>query len=331
MKRILWVMFGFSALTASLWAQGYDDTFEMKNKLKVELQYADYFEYEYPEPILFRYGVQDYSQIRPYLANFPEKRALVKFTRMAGKATAVSAKYQFSDIREDVNSHLGEFKVTRSIRPGVTVLAGLQMLHDDRGFTAWQPGVGGRWDISAVSMLQADAQIYTRGKDAKAVGGALDALNLRCKFRQVLTLSTALMLEYIYYNADGQTIAFTSHTASLWLSQFLPTQTAVHLNLRFYDNSLGIRSLAPSIEIGQYLNWATVLRVKYRFYRNTSENISLGESDVIVPDGLKTHAASVQLNRELNPDLLGYIKYRFYKSNQDVTMNTYLMGFTYSF
>lgn len=318
-------------MAAPLWAQGYDDTFEMKNKIKVELQYADYLEYEYPEPILFRYGVQADNRIRPYLANFPERRALVKFTRMADKATAVSAKYQFSDIREDVNSHLGELKVMRSVQPGLTLLAGLQMLHDERGFTAWQPGAGFRWEISAVSTIQADLQYYTRGRDAKVVGGALDALNLRCKFRQVLTLSTAMMLEYIYYNADGVTLAFTSHTASLWLSQFLPTQTAVHLNLRFYDNSMGIRSLAPSIEIGQYLNWATVLRVKYRFYQNRSENISLGESDVIVPDGLKTHAVSVQLNRELNPDMLGYIKYRYYQSNQDVTMNTYLMGFVYSF
>ncbi len=29
-------------------AQGYDDAFEMKNKLKVELQYADYGEYRVP-------------------------------------------------------------------------------------------------------------------------------------------------------------------------------------------------------------------------------------------------------------------------------------------
>ena len=57
-------------------AQGYDDTFSMNNRLKIEFQYADYFTYEYPEPVIFRYGRQDYSQDLPFLANFPEKRGL---------------------------------------------------------------------------------------------------------------------------------------------------------------------------------------------------------------------------------------------------------------
>ena len=64
---------------STLSAQGYDDTFDMRNKIKVEFQYADYWEYEYPEPIVFRYGVQDYTQNLPYLVNFPEKRGLIKF------------------------------------------------------------------------------------------------------------------------------------------------------------------------------------------------------------------------------------------------------------
>jgi hypothetical protein len=115
------------------------------------------------------------------------------------------------------------------------------------------------------------------------------------------------------------------------LSQFLPTQTAVHGNLRLYDNSMGIRSMAPSLEIAQYLNWATILRVKYRFYANDSENVHLGEEEVIIPDNLKSHAVSVQLNREMTPDLLVYAKYRYYKSNLRIEMNTYLLGFVYSF
>ncbi|MCK5147748.1 hypothetical protein KAR48_13400 [bacterium] len=329
--RFIVVLIVVISMSMPLFSQGYDDSFEMKNKVKVELQYADYGEYEYPEAILFRFGLQEYYQLRPFLANFPERRSLIKFTRTVGAKTAIGVKYQFSDIREDVNSHLTEAKVTTSIRPGLTALVGVQMIYDERGFKAWQPGVGMRWDLSAATTLQADAQYYTRGEDAVDIGGSLGSLNLRCKLRQVLTVSTAMMLEYLFYDADGEAIEFTSHTVSLWLSRFFHTQTAVHLNLRFYDNSLGIQSMAPSIEIGQYLNWATILRFKYRYYNNKSNNISLGESDIVVPDGLKTHAASLQLNRELNSELLGYLKYRYYKSNQGVVMNTYLLGFVYSF
>jgi len=303
----------------------------MRNKIKFELQYADYFEYEYPEPIIFKFGVQDYNQTLPYIVNFPEKRGLLKFTRLAGPRTAISVKYQFSDIREDANSHLGEAKITRNLSESIIGLVGAQMIRDTRGFNAFQPGIGVRWNIGPLTIVQADAQYYMRGEDAEPVGGQLGSLNLRCKIRQVLTVSTALFLEYLFYDASGETVEFKSNTISLWLSQFLPTQTAVHGNLRFYDNSMGIRSWARSLEIAQYIDWATILRVKYRYYTNQSENVHLGEEEVIIPDNLKSHAISAQINREMTPDLLVYAKYRYYKSNLDVEMNTYLAGFVYSF
>lgn|GEM_PF-865521 len=318
-------------LNTRLFSQGYDDTFEMRNKIKFELQYADYFEYEYPEPIIFKFGVQDYNQTLPYIVNFPEKRGLLKFTRLAGPRTAISVKYQFSDIREDANSHLGEAKITRNLSESIIGLVGAQMIRDTRGFNAFQPGIGVRWNIGPLTIVQADAQYYMRGEDAEPVGGQLGSLNLRCKIRQVLTVSTALFLEYLFYDASGETVEFKSNTISLWLSQFLPTQTAVHGNLRFYDNSMGIRSWARSLEIAQYIDWATILRVKYRYYTNQSENVHLGEEEVIIPDNLKSHAISAQINREMTPDLLVYAKYRYYKSNLDVEMNTYLAGFVYSF
>ena len=318
-------------LTSLLSAQGYDDTFDMRNKIKVEIQYADYWEYEYPEPIIFRYGVQDYSQTLPYLVNFPEKRGLIKFTRLLGSRMALSAKYQYSDLRTDVDQHLGEAKVTTMFGESLVGLIGFQIINDTRGYNAFQPGIGFRWDVGPLTTLQADAQYYYRGKDAEPVGGELGSLNLRFKIRQVLTLSTAMFVEYMYFGASGESIEFTSHSASIWLSQFLPTQTALHLNLRLYDNSIGVQSMAPSVEIAQYINWATVLRLKYRYYTNRSENVSLGEEEIIIPDNLKSHAASIQLNREISPDLLAYCKYRYYKSNLGIEMNTYMLGFIYSF
>ena len=248
--------------TSSLLSQGYDDTFDMRNKLKIELQYADYWEYEYPEPIIFKFGTQDYQQNLPYMVNFPEKRGLIKFTRLAGPVTAISAKYQFSDIREDANQHLGEIKVTRNFGESVIGLAGAQIINDTRGYNAYQPGIGVRWDVGPLTILQADAQYYFRGDDAEPVGGRLGSANLRFKIRQVLTVSTALFVEYLFYDASGDDLEFTSHSVSLWLSQFLATQTAIHGNLRLYDNSMGIQSVAPSLEIAQYINWATVLRFK---------------------------------------------------------------------
>jgi hypothetical protein len=303
----------------------------MRNKIKLELQYADYGEYEYPEPIVFWYGKQEYTQNQPYLANFPEKRVLTKFTRMLGTKTAVSAKYQYSDIREDVKQNMGELKLTRSFGESIIGLMGIQMTRDSRGFNMFLPGIGARWDISPLTILQGDIQYYYRGDEAEALGGRMESLNLRLKIRQVMTVSTAMLFEYLFYDASGEDLHFTSHTGSVWVSQFLPTQTAVHFNFRYYFNSLEIESYAPSLEIAQYIDWATVLRLKYRYYWNESSNVSLGEQEVIIPDNLKSHAFSVQINREMTPDLDVYGKYRYYKSNLDIQMNTYLFGFIVSF
>lgn len=315
----------------SAFAQGYDDTFEMRNKIKVELQYADYGEYEYPEPIVYRYGVQEYVQNYPYIVNFPEKRGLAKFTRILGNTAAAGVKYQFSELRDGVIQHLGEIKLTKNMGSKWIGLVSGQMINDTRKYNAYQPGLGFQWQLSPLTIVQGDAQYYMRGRDAEPVGGKMNAVNARIKIRQVITVSTAVLMEYVYYNADGEDLRFQSHNIAIWLSQFLPTQTAVHVNLRYYDNSMGIRSLAPSVELAQYLNWATVLRIKYRRYTNQSDNVSLGEKDVIVPDNLKSNTISVQLNREMSQDLDLYGMYRYYKSNLGVRMNTYLLGFVVGF
>lgn len=319
------------SLSGGLLAQGYDDSFEMKNKVKLEYQYSDYFRYEYPEPILFYYGVSDYRQNQPYIANFPEHRSLVKFTRTIAEKSALSGKYQYSFLRKGIVSNLFDVKFTTSLTDDMIMFAGCQLIDDSRDFSAWQPGIGLRLQMGPLTILQADAQYYMRGSDAVALGGALNSLNLRMKLRQVLTMSTAVMLEYLYYDADGDSLTFNSSTWSLWLSQFLPTQTALHLNLRYYGNSAGIWSLAPSLEIAQYLSWNTVLRLKYRYYANRSDNVSLGESDIIIPDNLQSNTVSLQVNHEFTSGLEIYGKYRYYMSNKDVKMNTYLTGLVYSF
>jgi len=317
--------------SSALFAQGYDDAFEMKNKLKVELQYADYGEYEYPEPILYRYGVSEYRQLEPYIANFPEKRALVKFTRLVGENSALSIKYQYSDLKQDVRQHLLEAKITQTMSDEAIGLVSVQYLRDSRGYSAFQGGAGALWDISVLTSIQGDVQYFYRGPDATIVGGRMGTVNARMKFRQVLTLSTALQFEYSFYDAKAEGLKFDSHTAALWLSQFLPTQTAVHLNMRYYTNTMGIRSIAPSIEVAQYIDWATTLWLKYRYYKNRSDNVSLGEQSIIVPDGLRSSSASIQVNREMGLDLLLYAKYRYYSSNLHVEMNTYMLGAVYSF
>ena len=316
---------------ASLVAQGYDDAFEMKSKLKLELQYADYGEYEYPEPILYRYGVNEYKQLEPYIANFPEKRLLIKYTRLTDAKTVLGLRYQVSDLKQDARQHFIEAKATRSVGESTVGLLALQFLRDSRGYNAFQGGAGVMWDISVLTSIQGDVQYFYRGPEAQVVGGRMSTSNVRVKARQVLTLSTALQSEYTFYSANGEAISFTSHSLALWLSQYLPTETAVHLNIRYYTNSAGIRSLAPSLEVAQYLDWATVLWLKYRYYRNESDNVSLGEQSIIVPDGLRSSAFSIQLNREMSEVLLLYAKYRYYKSNLAIQMNTYMVGVVYSF
>jgi hypothetical protein len=303
----------------------------MKSKLKLELQYSDYSQYEYPEPILFNYGVSPYTQNEPYIVNFPEWRALVKYTRLVGSRTALSLKYQFSDIKTGIAGHYLEGKVTRNLSEPVIGLISGAYLYDSRGFGAFQGGAGVSWEISPITLTQVDAQYYHRGPSAAALGGEMGSLNLRVKFRQVLTLSTAFLTEYSYYNAKGDAISFRSHNLSLWLSQYLPTQTAVHFNIRLYTNTAGIKSFCPSVEVGQYLNWATVLLLKFRYYQNESDNVSLGEEGVIIPDGLISRTISAQVNREMNARLLMYLKYRYYTSNMGVRMHTYMLGSVWSF
>jgi hypothetical protein len=331
MRSLFRFVFLFFLPPLFLFSQGYDDTFEIRNKIKLELQYADYGEYEYPEPVLFNYGASEYIQNYPYIVNFPEKRGLVKFTRTLGQSTGASLKYQWSELREDVRQHLAELKFTQTLRSNLIGLVSGQITNDTRNFNAYQPGAGFQWQPGKRSILQGDAQVYFRGKNSEPVGGKMQALNARLKVRQVLTVSTAVLLEYVYYDADGENLKFKSHTATVWLSQFLPTQSALHLNMRYYDNTMGIRSWAPSVEFAQYINWATVLRIKYRYYKNRSENVSLGEQNVIVPDNLKSNTVSVQLNREMSSALELYGMFRYYESNLGVKMNTYLMGFVYGF
>ncbi len=123
-------------------AQGYDDTFEMKSKVKVELQYADYGDYEYPEPILYQYGMTPYQQLQPYIVNFPEKRGLIKFSRLVNDRTALGVRYQYADVRENARQHFFEVKYTRNLSESTIGLMNLQYLYDTRGFGAYQAGVG---------------------------------------------------------------------------------------------------------------------------------------------------------------------------------------------
>ena len=312
-------------------AQGYDDAFEMKSKLKIELQYADYGEYEYPEPIFYRFGVSDYRQLEPYIANFPEKRALIKYSRLVSDNTSVGVRYQYSDLKADARQQFLETKVTQNLSESTVGILSLQFLRDSRGYSAFQGGTGALWEMSALTSIQGDVQYFYRGPEAAIVGGRMGTANARVKFRQVLTLTTALQTEYTFYTASGEAVKFTSHTIAVWLSQFLPTQTAVHLNARYYTNSIGIQSIAPSIEIDQSIDWATTVRLKYRYYQNKSDNVSLGEQSIIIPDGLRSSSFSLQGDREMSHDLLLYAKYRTYGSNLHVRMNTYLVGMVYSF
>ncbi|MFH0991589.1 MAG: hypothetical protein V1799_16405 [bacterium] len=321
------ILFSPSPVTA----QGYDDAFEMRSKLKVEVQYADYGEYEYPEPILYQYGLSPYQQRYPYIVNFPERRGLIKFSRLVSSETVLGFKYQFSDLREDVKQHLFETKLTKTLDIGIIGIAAAQLLRDSRGFSAVQYGTGISWEPNAITLFQGDIQYYYRGDAASSVGGRLGTANARLKFRQVLTLSTALQAEYSFYNAAGNSLKFNSQSLALWLSQFFKTQTAIHVNGRFYTNTMGIQSFSPSLEIAQYIDWATVLWLKFRYYTNESRNVSFGEQGVYIPNGLRSTSVSAQVNHELTPSLLVYGKYRYYKSNLNIQMNTYLTGLVYSF
>ena len=308
--------------------------FDYYTKLKLEYQYTDYFEYKWPDYVEYFYGETDFSQPSPFLSKFPEHRFLTKITQAFGPDLELQVKYQYGylgelyeysgsvnplitdDIEEIYNARL-EYKINDNL----TVNGSGQYTSTAGDFHGWMGDWGFKYDFGGFFMIEPSLSLFWN-----EVGGSRqNAQSYNLKLRQALTNTTALQVKYNFFNASGES-GFHFNTITTWLSQWLPTQTALHFSLRYHWDSLDGESLSPGIEAIQYLNWATQLHLSYRFFSMTSDDPESAFFDQIDGDSFDSNSFAIILKRNMWADTDIMVKYRYYGSNQDTRMGTYLLG-----
>ena len=292
-------------------------------QIKLEYQYTDYFDYTYPNPILFEYPDHDYRQPAPYIADFPENRALAKITQGLGINDELQIKYQYSDLDETRYQDLFNLKYVHNLSPSADLRLSTQITRGSGGFLSRMIGVGGRIDWAGFVLAEGSYAYYANKLDTAITSGN-DAHSIELKLRQALSRSTALQVKYSYFFAAGENADFFSNTLTFWLSQYLPTRTALHLEWREHWNGLRFRSVSPGLEIDQYLSWATILTFRARFYRGLPRDPT--QLEIISGNKFESYSLSGILSHHIFAETVVMLKYRYYRSDQDIRMNTFLIG-----
>lgn len=302
--------------------------------IKTEYQYSDYFNYTYPDPILFEYPDQLYYQPAPFIASFPEHRFLTRVTQYFGFDTSLQLRYQWSQLDKTNRQRFYNFRVDHELNDQFSLMGSYQFMSLDNKDNALDYSghtfeIGGKFNFAGAVHIEPSLGYYTSGyfsPNAKSGGGYTAMLNLR----QALSPTTALQLKYYYLKVDFTTELdknerFDANTLTLWLSQYLPTETALHLSGRFYWNTLKTQSFSPGIDVIHYVDWKTIFHISYRYYKNRPQTESFLQR--IEGDTFSTHAISAILEYSFSANTKLQLKYRFYASDQEVQMNTYLIGF----
>ncbi len=291
-------------------------------QVKLEYQYTDYNQYTYPNPILFEYPNQQYTQPLPYIADFPENRGLVRVTQSLSFNDELQLKYQYSDLDkyEDNWQDLFNIRYLHYLTGSADVHASTQFTRGAGGFDGKMFEFGGRYDWAGFILFKASYSYYTNKTDTSSN----DAHSFQLMLRQSLTRSTAFQVRHDWFFASGKKADFTSNTLTFWLSQYLPTRTAVHLEWREHWDTTGLNSHSPSLEIDQYLSWQTILTFRGRYYIGLPEDPVALES--IEGDAFQSWSFSGILKHYIFAETQVMLKFRYYRSDQGVSMNTYLIG-----
>ncbi|MFC1726067.1 hypothetical protein ACFL4T_10610 [candidate division KSB1 bacterium] len=291
-------------------------------RVKTEYQYTDYLEYKYPDPIYFEYPDVQYTQLSPYISDFPEHRFLVRVIQNFDYRTALTLRYQYSDLDIGSRQNMYGMIFNRNLTDEFGITVGSQFTDVKGELSGWSYDLGCRYNFAGFTMINPSFSYYNN-KDISSEGNKSSAYSFSMLIRQTLNEVTALQLKYLYFHSKGDISTFDSNTLVLWFSRYFYTETALHLSLRYHWNSEDIKSYAPGLEIVQYLNWASTLRLMYRYYRNGSgfENSTAAETD-----SFTSHSISAVIEYLVKKNLTLSAKYRFYTSNSDIKMNTYLLG-----
>ena len=328
--------------------------FDYYTKVKFEYQYSDYLDYGWPSQIYFDYALRyAFQQPNPLLASFPEHRGLTRITQAFGPKLETDLMYHYSFLgetywvddygttykwekREDLYNGGFKYKVSDSFSltgTGQYSISTGNQLSDSTAVTAdltgWMIDVGCDYDFAGFFKVVPSISLFFNEID----GTETNAQSYNLKIRQSLGNTTAAQLKYSYFNSDavGAQEGLKYHTVTLWLSQWLETQTAVHLLYRYHADNLDAESGGPGLEISQYVDWATTLTVSYRNYIMTNDDPESNFSKTLSGDKFASDAYSLILSRTFWAETVLTMKYRFYTTNQDVRMNTYLLSIEHVF
>ncbi len=332
--------------SASLFAIG--SNFDYYTKIKFEYQYSDYLEYSWPSQIEYAFGEHPYQQPNPLLASFPEHRGLTKITQAFGPDLEIELMYHYSHLGKNyfVDNQGNQsswskdetlynaafdykikdnFSLTGSAQYSVATGNQLSEYSDETAtLKGWMVDFGFDYDFAGFIKVEPSLSFFWN----TIAGNKSNAQSYNLKLRQALGKTTATQIKYSYFNADavGAQPSLNYHTITWWISQWLPTQTAVHLFFRYHIDNLGAESSGPGIEVSQYLDWATILTLSYRNYKMTNDDPDSNFRKIIEGDEFTSDAISLIISRTFWNDTIIGLKYRYYTCNQGVSMNTYLFS-----
>lgn len=346
--RVLTVLFILQSVFIPMSAFAIGSNFDYYTKVKFEYQYSDYLEYAWPSQIEYVFGEYSFRQPNPLLASFPEHRSLLRVTQAFGTRTEVQAMYHYSFLGRNYylapdgsrsqwnkDETLYNTRVSYKAQDNLTVSATAQYsvatgnaLSADSDRTAalkgWMFDAGCEYDFAGFFKVEPSISIFTNKIDTSESG----AQSYNLKLRQSLNNTAAAQVKYSFFHTDaiGDQPGLEYHTVTFWLSKWLPTQTAVHLFFRYHQDNQNSKSSGPGIEISQYLDWATTMTLSYRNYGMKNTDPESTFSQAIDGDKFTSDAYSLLLSRTFWNDTVVTLKYRYYTCNQDVRMNTYLLG-----
>jgi hypothetical protein len=302
--------------------------------VKFEYQYSDYFNYTYPDPIHFEYPDNVYIQPSPYISSFPEHRFLAKISQYFGFFTNLGLRYQRGILDENIQQNIYNAKLSHELSDLYSIAGAYQYMQldsresDTLSYSGHMAELSGKFNFAGAIYIEPSYAYYSSSYfSPEAVSGGGNFIGL--KLRQALSPALAVQLKYNYLVVDftstsGQEDYYHANTITLWLSQWLPTQTAVHMLGRYYRDSYKTVSFSPGVEVVQYVKWNIILHLAYRYYHNKPAVMSFLER--IRGDSFTTNAVSAILDYRFTANTKIALKYRFYTSNQNIDMNTYLIS-----
>lgn len=309
------------------WAVGGSGMF--LTRVKFEYQYSDYNEYNYPVIVEPNNSIK-YEYIDPYISNFPEHRLLAKVIQSFGPITSLEARYEYSGLTRDKGQNRYYFRFDRQISELTGLYGVYQYLNTgyDSPDSAESGGnmfsVGVKHDRSG--WIKGEMSFsYDRYHDSD---GMLTETSMpMAQLRWSIDSYTAITGRWDGYLAVNDSGSYPAHAMTLFLSRYLPTQTAVHILTRFYNSEAGVHSISPAIEIAQYVRWNLTVRLNYRYYENSFDEENA--PDFVEGGSIKSHSIRTNIEWQVGSDVKLHLKLRRYLSNQDIKMNTYLLGFEY--